>query len=124
VPLKKQNTAISPSGVFFESPDRQTASDLDSRLARALREMVSDRRLSTPNRTGGAACSARTKRSCSVRRSRRELPERREDPSRSASPSSPRRIHPGLRFLAGNAPFAKAVEKAKITWIGPSAEGR
>src|SRR3712207_2431960 len=28
-------------------------------------------------------------------------------------------IHPGYGFLAENATFAKACEKAKITWIGP-----
>ena len=36
-----------------------------------------------------------------------------------ASTAGAEAIHPGYGFLAENAPFAKAVEKAKITWIGP-----
>src|SRR5215208_169946 len=39
-----------------------------------------------------------------------------------ASSAGAEAIHPGYGFLAENAPFAAAVEKAKITWIGPPAK--
>ncbi len=39
-----------------------------------------------------------------------------------AKQSGSEAIHPGYGFLAENAPFAKACEKAKITFIGPPAK--